>query len=100
VPGEDADALALERVPDVARPVVVATKQDATRDGERDGGDTAQDVVVRVRVQLAVRADIEQPARCIVGASRKRVAVREKPAPLSVPVPAAMTVGNSRTGQR
>jgi hypothetical protein len=66
VAGEDADALATERVPDVARPVIVPAEEDAARDGECDGGDAAQDVVVREDVQLTVRTDVEQPARGVV----------------------------------
>jgi hypothetical protein len=66
VAGEDADTLTTERVPDIARPVVVPAEQNAARDGERDGGDAAQDVVVREDVQLTVRTDVEQPARGVV----------------------------------
>ena len=77
--GENTDTFALERFPDIARPIVVATKEDATRDRERDRRDTAQDVVVSERVQLAVCADVEKTAGCIVGACRESIAVREEP---------------------
>lgn len=78
VTGQDTHALALERVPDVARPVVVTAEQDATRDGKGDGRDAAQDVVMRVDVQLAVSADVEQAAGGIVRARCKGIAIREE----------------------
>jgi hypothetical protein len=62
VAGEDTYTLAAEGVPDVARPVVVATKEDAAGDREGDGGDAAQDVVVGEYIELAVGTDIEQTA--------------------------------------
>ena len=62
VPGQNADALALESVPDVARPVVVTAEEDAARNGERHGGDTTQDVVMREGVKLAVSTDVEEAA--------------------------------------
>jgi hypothetical protein len=34
VASQDTDALSFERVPNIARPIVVSTKQDASRDGE------------------------------------------------------------------
>lgn len=80
VPSEDPDPLALERVPDVAVKVVVAGKEEATRDGEADRSDAAQDVVVRVLVQLAVGAKVEQAAGSVVGTGREGVAVREEAA--------------------
>ena len=60
--GEHTNALALESVPDVARPVVVTAEEDAARNGERDGGNTTQDVVMREGVKLAVSADVEEAA--------------------------------------
>jgi hypothetical protein len=80
VPSKDAHAFAAERVPDVARPVVVATEEDAAGDRERDRGDAAQDVVVRENIELAVRANVEEPARRVVRTSREGVAVGEEPA--------------------
>ena len=80
VTGEDTHTLALQSIPDVACPVIVAAEEDATRDRERHRCDTAQDVVMRVRVQLAVRADIKQAARSIVRARGESVAVGEESA--------------------
>ena len=60
--GEHTNALALESIPDVARPVVVTAEEDAARNGERDGGNTTQDVVMREGVKLAVSADVEEAA--------------------------------------
>jgi len=76
--GEHADALSFQGVPHVAGPVVVATKQNAAGDGEGDGGDTTQDVVVREGVQFTIRPDVEKSARGIIGSSRKGIAIREE----------------------
>ena len=81
---EDADALTLKGVPYVARPVVITTEKDTTRDRECDGGDTAQDVVVREGVKLAVSTDIEKTARCVIGTRCKSVSVREEAEAASV----------------
>ena len=70
--------LALERVPDVASPVIIAAEQDTAGDGESDGGDTAQYVVVRVDVELAVGTDVEQAARRIIRASCKGITIGEE----------------------
>lgn len=70
--------LPFERVPDVAVEVVVAREQQAPALGEGDGGDAADDVVVGVHHQLLVGAQVEQPARGIVGARGKGVSVGEK----------------------
>lgn len=59
---ENTNALTAEGVPDVASPVVVTTEEDAARDGECDGGDTAKDIVVSEDVELTVSTDIEQTA--------------------------------------
>jgi hypothetical protein len=78
VTSKDADTLAFQGVPDVASPVVVPAKQNAARDGEGDGSDTAEDVVVRESVQFTIRANVKQSARSIIGTSRKGIAVREE----------------------
>ena len=75
---QNTDPLALESVPHVARPVIIAAKENAARDAERDGGDTAKDVIVSECVQLAVSTDVEQPARCIIRTSSERISVREE----------------------
>ena len=56
------DTLKGERVPHVARPVVVTTKEDTAGDRERDRRDTAKDVIVRESVQLTVSANVEKTA--------------------------------------
>lgn len=80
MPSQDADPFPFERVPDVAVEVVIAGKEQSTRDGEADRGDAAQDVVVRVLVQFAVGAEVKQPARGVVGTGRKGIAAREEAA--------------------
>ena len=89
---EDADALTLKGVPYVARPVVITTEKDTTRDRECDGGDTAKNVVVRERVELTVSTDIEKTARCVVRTRSKSVSVREEAAVMSVPNLSTTTV--------
>ena len=69
------DPLALESVPYVARPIIITTKEDATRDGERDGSDAAQNVIVRKRIELAVGTNIEQTTSGIVRTSSERPSV-------------------------
>ena len=59
------------------RTVVVAAEEQAAALRERDGGDAADDVVVRVHAELLVRADVEQAARRVVRAGREQHAVRE-----------------------
>lgn len=66
MPGQDAHPLALERVPHVARPVVVPSKEDSAGYGKGDRRDAAEDIIVRERVELAVGADIEESARGVV----------------------------------
>lgn len=84
--GQDTNALALESVPDVASPVVIASEQETARDGEGDGGDTTKNVVVSERNQLAIRTNIEQSAGRIVRTGRESIAVGEEPGNyLSVP---------------
>ena len=78
MPCQNANTLALERIPDVARPIIVATEKDTTRDGECDGCDTAKDVVVRERVELTVSTYIEKTARRVIGAGGESVAVGEE----------------------
>ena len=76
--GEHSHPLSLQSIPNVAGPVVVAAEEDAPGDGERDGRDAAEDVVVRERVELAIRADVEQTTQRIIGARGERVAVGEE----------------------
>lgn len=62
VSSKNTDTLTLERVPHVTVVIIVASEQHATRDREGDGRDAAQDVVVVVRVELAVGTEVEQAA--------------------------------------
>lgn len=72
------DALSLQRVPDIAGPVIITAKKDAARDRESDRCDTAQDVIMRVSVQLAVGTDVKQPAGSVVRASGEGITVGEE----------------------
>jgi len=47
---QDTNALSFERIPNVARPIIVPTEQDTPRDGEGNRSDTAENVVVCERV--------------------------------------------------
>ena len=75
---EDADALTLKGVPHVACPVVITAKKDATGDRERDGGDTAKNVVMCERIELTVGTNIEETARRVIGTRREGIPVREE----------------------
>lgn len=44
------NTLPFQRVPNVARPIIVTAEKNAARDRERNGSDAAQDVVVCKRV--------------------------------------------------
>lgn len=72
------DALSLQCVPDIASPVIITAEKDTARNGEGDRCDTAQDVIVRVGVQLAVGTDVKQPAGSVVRASGECITVREE----------------------
>lgn len=48
-----------QSIPHVAAVVIIASKQEATSGREIDGGDSAQDFIQSVEVDLAVRADVE-----------------------------------------
>lgn len=66
-------SLLSHRIPDVAVEVIVSGEQQATRLGERDTRDSANDVVVRVHGELLIGTDIEQPAGGIVGSGGESV---------------------------
>lgn len=76
---KNANSLSTERVPHIARPIIVATKKDAAGDGEGNGGDAAQDVVMGEDIELAVRPNVEQAAGGIIGPGREGIAVGEEP---------------------
>jgi hypothetical protein len=46
VTSQNTNAFAFQRVPDVTCPVVITTKQNTARDGESDGGNSAENIVV------------------------------------------------------
>lgn len=79
MPAQHPDPLAFQSVPYVDVVVVVTGKEDPAADREGDGRDPAEDVVVHKRVELAVGAEVKQPARGVVRAGRERVAVGVEP---------------------
>lgn len=80
---EDADAFALEGVPDITVVVIVAGEQHTTGDGEGDGRDAAKDIVVGVAVEFTVCAQVKELAGGVVGPGGKGVAVGEEPGGIS-----------------
>lgn len=75
---EDANPFTLECIPGVAVVVIIAGKKHTTRDGEGDGCDAAQDIIVGVRVQFTVRPEIKELARGVVRPGGKCIAVGEE----------------------
>ena len=59
---QHAYALSLEHVPHVAVVVVVPGEEQPAGHGERYGRDTAEDVVVYVGVEFAIRSEVEETA--------------------------------------
>jgi hypothetical protein len=80
VSSKHAHTFSFEGVPDVASPVVVTSKKESSRDGERDRRNTAQDMVVGEGVQLSVSTNVKQPAGGVVGTGGKGVTIGEEPA--------------------
>jgi len=72
-------ALSFECVPNVASPVVVASKEEPSRNREGNGGNAAKDMVMGERVEFSVSTDIKQSAGSIVGPSGEGVPIREEP---------------------
>ena len=70
--------LSPESIPDVTVEVVVAGEQQPARLAERDAGDATDDVVVGVDGQLLITTYVEHPAGCVITASSKSEAIREK----------------------
>jgi hypothetical protein len=89
--GQDAYSLPLEGVPNVTVEVVVAGEQNPARHGKADRGNTTQNVVVLVNIELAVRSQIEKSTRSVVGPSGKCVAVGEESEAVSSAWPSAET---------
>ena len=100
MPRKNTHALALERVPNIARPVVVPAKQHSAGDGEGDGSDSAEDVVVCEGVELAVGSEVKEAAGGVVGAGGKGVAVGEEPDMQMREDEVARGEGERRTGPR
>lgn len=63
---KNTNTLSLESVPNVASPVVVATEEEASRDGKGNRGYAAKDVIMGKGVELSISTDIKQSARGIV----------------------------------
>ena len=78
VASQDTDALSLERIPNIARPIIVSTKQDTPRDREGNRSDTTKNIIMCERIQFPISPDIKEPARGIIGAGGKSVTIREK----------------------
>jgi hypothetical protein len=78
VAGKNTYALSFKRIPNVARPVIISTKQDTPRDREGNRSNTTEDIVVRERIQLSIGPDIKEPTRGIIGTGGKSVAIRDK----------------------
>lgn len=76
--GKDTHSFALESIPDITGPIVVTTEKDTTRDGECNGGDTAENVVMGEGIELAVSPDIEKTTRGVIRAGGKRITIREE----------------------
>lgn len=76
--GQNSNAFSLQRVPDIACPVVITSEQDTAGNRESDRCDTAKDIVVRECVQLTISANIKQAARSIVRSGCKSIAVWEE----------------------
>lgn len=72
------DSLTAQSIPDLALEVIVTSEQKSTRNGECDGGDTANGLANGVALQLSVGADVEKTARSVVGTSTKSVSVGEE----------------------
>lgn len=75
---EYTNSFPLKCVPNVASPVIITPKEDATRDRERNGSDAAEDVVVGKRVELTIGTNVEQTARSVIGSRGEGVAVGEE----------------------
>jgi hypothetical protein len=56
---KNTDSLSFQRVPDIAGPIIIATKQNASRNRERNGRNATENVVVRKRVKFTIGTNIE-----------------------------------------
>lgn len=64
-------------IPDVAVVVIITGEQETTSLGEGNRGDTAQNLVVSVSVDLSVGTDVEETARRVIRTSDEGVAIGE-----------------------
>lgn len=78
VSSERLEALATESVPNVAVVVVVSGEEVAAREGEGNGGDTAEEVRGGVGHELSASAEVEEAASGVVRTSTESVARREE----------------------
>lgn len=76
---QDSHAFTFQRIPDVASPIVIPTEKNATRDGERDRGNTTENIIMCKGVQFPVGTNIEETAGSIIRTSSESITVREKP---------------------
>jgi len=75
---ESEHSFSLQCVPNIAVEVVITSKQETSTDGESDGGNSAQNIVVSVLHQLSIRSNIKKPARSIVRSSSEGETVGKK----------------------
>jgi len=76
--GKNTYTLALQGVPDIASPIIVSTKQNATRDRECDRRYSTQNIIMCESVELAISANIEKTARSIIRTRCEGITVGEK----------------------
>lgn len=76
--GQNTRPFRLHGVPDVTVEVVVAGQEEPAALTERDGRNSANDIVVTVHGELLVRPHIKQPTGGVVAAGRERLPIREE----------------------
>jgi len=74
---QNLEGICRQRVPDDSVVVVVAGKEEFARLRKGDRGDSTQNPIRSVLVDLAVRANIEETARRVVGSSSEGISVWE-----------------------
>lgn len=77
---ENTDTFAFQSVPHITCPVVVTAEQHAARGRERNRCNTAEDIVMRERIQFAICSQIEQATRSIIRSCCECVAIGEESA--------------------
>lgn len=76
--GQHTHPFPFQRIPHIAIAIIIPGKEQSARDAESDRRDTAQDIIVRVLVHLAICAHVEEAARGVVRARGEGIAVREE----------------------